>query len=47
VPVVGVLPLAIEVAQLASQGVFCLRYPEHPISVTLREIADRLVGVSV
>jgi MinD-like ATPase involved in chromosome partitioning or flagellar assembly len=47
VPVVGVLPLAIEVAQLASQGVFCLRYPEHPISVTLREMADRLVGVSV
>jgi MinD-like ATPase involved in chromosome partitioning or flagellar assembly len=47
VPVMGVLPLAIEVAQLASQGVFCLRYPEHPISITLREMADRLVGVSV
>jgi MinD-like ATPase involved in chromosome partitioning or flagellar assembly len=47
VPVVGVLPLAIEVAQLASQGVFCLRYPQHPISITLRAVADRLLGVAV
>jgi MinD-like ATPase involved in chromosome partitioning or flagellar assembly len=47
VPVLGVLPLAIEVAQLASQGVFCLRYPQHPISITLQGVADRLVGVSV
>jgi MinD-like ATPase involved in chromosome partitioning or flagellar assembly len=47
VPVLGVLPLAIEVAQLASQGVFCLRYPQHPISITLRAVVDRLVGVSV
>jgi MinD-like ATPase involved in chromosome partitioning or flagellar assembly len=47
VPVLGVLPLAIEVAQLASQGVFCLRYPQHPISITLQGVANRLVGVSV
>jgi MinD-like ATPase involved in chromosome partitioning or flagellar assembly len=47
VPVLGVLPLAIEVAQLASQGVFCLRYPQHPISMTLRAVVDRLVGVRV
>ncbi len=47
VPVVGVLPLTIEVAQLASQGIFCLRYPQHPITVTLRAVADRLVGVLV
>jgi MinD-like ATPase involved in chromosome partitioning or flagellar assembly len=47
VPVVGVLPLAIEVAQLASQGIFCLRYPQHPISTTLRAVADRLLGVAV
>jgi MinD-like ATPase involved in chromosome partitioning or flagellar assembly len=47
VPVLGVLPLAIEVAQLASQGVFCLRYPQHPISITLQGVADRLVGVKV
>ncbi|MCY7368113.1 MAG: MinD/ParA family protein [Chamaesiphon sp.] len=47
VPVVGVLPLAIEVAQMASQGVFCLHYPEHPISITMRGVAERLVGVCV
>jgi MinD-like ATPase involved in chromosome partitioning or flagellar assembly len=47
VPVAGVLPLAIEVAQLASQGIFCLRYPTHPISVTIRAVADRLLGVAV
>jgi MinD-like ATPase involved in chromosome partitioning or flagellar assembly len=47
VPVVGVLPLAIEVAQLASQGIFCLRYPRHPIAITLRAVTDRLLGVAV
>lgn len=47
VPVVGVLPLAIEVAQLASQGIFCLRYPRHPIAITFRGIAERLLGVTV
>jgi MinD-like ATPase involved in chromosome partitioning or flagellar assembly len=47
VPVVGVLPLSIEVAQLASQGIFCLRYPRHPIAITFRGVADRLLGVPV
>jgi MinD-like ATPase involved in chromosome partitioning or flagellar assembly len=47
VPVAGVLPLTVEVAQLASQGIFCLRYPEHPIAITLRTVADRLLGVAV
>ena len=47
VPVLGVLPLAIEVAQMASQGVFCLHYPQHPISITMRGVAERLVGVCV
>lgn len=47
VPVLGVLPLAIEVAQLASQGVFCLRYPQHPIALTLQGVVNQLVGVGV
>jgi MinD-like ATPase involved in chromosome partitioning or flagellar assembly len=42
VPVAGVLPAAEELLQLASQGIFCLRYPDHPWSRELCAIADRL-----
>jgi hypothetical protein len=29
---------------LASAGLFVLRYPEHPITVALKQIARTLVG---
>ena len=40
--VAGVFPLSEEVVQLASEGVFCVRYPEHPISQTFRQVAAQI-----
>lgn len=40
--VAGVFPLSEEVVQLASEGVFCVRYPEHPISQEFRKVAQQL-----
>lgn len=41
--VAGVFPLSEELVQLASEGVFCMRYPDHPISQTFRQVAQQLV----
>lgn len=43
-PVLAVLPHSDELMALASSGVFALRYPEHPISESLRTIAAQLVS---
>lgn len=43
-PVAGVLPLCDEMVQLASGGVFCLRHPDHPFTLGVRQIARRLLG---
>ncbi len=40
--VAGVLPHSDEVMALASAGVFVTRYPEHPITATLEQVARRL-----
>lgn len=42
--VAGILPLSEEMVHLASSGIFCLRYPEHPFSQTVKEIAGQVVG---
>jgi septum site-determining protein MinD len=42
--VVAVLPHSDEMMALASAGVFVTRYPQHPITVALKQVADRLVG---
>jgi MinD-like ATPase involved in chromosome partitioning or flagellar assembly len=42
-----VLPLSEEMVQLGSKGIFCLRYSEHPISQTMKGIAEQIVGVSL
>jgi MinD-like ATPase involved in chromosome partitioning or flagellar assembly len=42
-PVAGVLPVADDLMHLASQGVFCLRCPDHPWSQAVRAIAERLM----
>lgn len=42
-PVAGVLPLTEQMVQLASAGIFCLHYPDHPLTQTLRTLADTLV----
>ncbi len=43
-PVAGILPLSEEMVQLGSKGIFCLRYFEHPITQTMKEIADLVIG---
>ncbi len=44
-PVAGVLPLAFEVAENASQDLFSLRYPDHDWSKALRGVADVILAI--
>lgn len=43
VPVAGLFPLSEAVVQLASEGVFCVRYPQHPISQEFQAVARRIM----
>jgi MinD-like ATPase involved in chromosome partitioning or flagellar assembly len=43
-PVAGMLPLSEDVVRLASDGVFFVKEPEHPISQEIGRIAQRVVG---
>ena len=43
--VAGVFPLSEEVVRLASEGVFCLKYPEHLVSQEFRQVAQQLIEV--
>jgi septum site-determining protein MinD len=42
--VAGVLPHSDEMMALASAGVFVTRYPDHPITVALKQVAQRVLG---
>jgi MinD-like ATPase involved in chromosome partitioning or flagellar assembly len=42
--VAAVLPHSDEMMTLASAGVFVLRYPDHPITAALQQIATRLIA---
>lgn len=42
-PVVSMLPLSTQMAQLASSGLFSLRYPDHPLTKGLKPIVDHLL----
>jgi MinD-like ATPase involved in chromosome partitioning or flagellar assembly len=46
-PVADVLPHSDDLMGLASEGVFSLRYPEHPLSARYRHVADSLVEAPV
>ena len=41
-PVVGVLPEAPEMLELGSEGLFTLKFPDHPLSAQIRQVATRL-----
>jgi len=41
--VVGVLPHSDEMMVLASEGVFVMHYPGHPLTATLRDVAETLM----
>jgi MinD-like ATPase involved in chromosome partitioning or flagellar assembly len=40
--VAGVFPLSEDVVQLASEGVFYAKYPEHPVSQEFRKVAQQI-----
>jgi MinD-like ATPase involved in chromosome partitioning or flagellar assembly len=42
-PVVGIIPLSEEIAQLGSRDIFCLHYPNHPLSLTVANITAQIV----
>lgn len=42
-PVVGIFPLATEMLELGSAGLFCLKYPYHPLTKEYVKVAKRLV----
>jgi hypothetical protein len=37
------LPYTDEMMALASTGIFALRYPKHPVTAALKQVAARLV----
>jgi septum site-determining protein MinD len=41
--VIAVLPHSEEMMALASAGIFVLHYPEHPVTLQLRKVVDRLL----
>jgi MinD-like ATPase involved in chromosome partitioning or flagellar assembly len=43
-PVAGIFPLSEDVVQLASSGIFCLSYPDHPWTRALQGVAGQLAG---
>lgn len=43
-PVAGIFPLTEEVVQLASNGIFCLQYPDHPVSQEFRKVAQQIMS---
>jgi MinD-like ATPase involved in chromosome partitioning or flagellar assembly len=42
-PVAGIFPLSEEVVKLASEGVFCVRNPDHPVSHEFQKVAQRIM----
>ena len=42
--VIGVLPHSPELAALAGRGIFARRYPDHPLTLALTQIAVRLAA---
>lgn len=42
--VVGVFPLSEDFAQLASEGVFCVKYPDHPLTQEFKKVAQAIIG---
>ena len=43
-PVIGMMPLNAEMANLASSGLFVTRHPKHPVTLELNRIAEQLLA---
>lgn len=44
VPVAGIFPLSEDIVQLASEGVFCAKYPQHIVSQEFNKVAQQLIA---
>ncbi|MCU0568095.1 MAG: MinD/ParA family protein [Oculatellaceae cyanobacterium Prado106] len=44
VPVAGLFPLSEDMIHLGSGGLFCLRYPDHPLTETLKQVAKQILS---
>jgi MinD-like ATPase involved in chromosome partitioning or flagellar assembly len=42
-PVAGIFPLSEDLVQLASNGVFCVRYPDHYVSQEFAKVAQQIM----
>ena len=42
--VVAMLPMNYEIVRLASNGIFVNRYPEHPMTLALKQVAERVMA---
>lgn len=40
--IAGVLPFSEDMIRLGSAGIFCIRYPDHPFTATIRDIASKV-----
>ena len=43
-PVSGIIPLSEEIVQLGSRDIFCLHYPNHPLSQTVEKISTQIIN---
>lgn len=43
--VAGIFPLSEDMVLLASEGVFCVKYPEHPVTQEFRKVAQQMIEV--
>ncbi|MBD2483843.1 MinD/ParA family protein [Planktothrix sp. FACHB-1365] len=43
-PVVGIFPESEDMLRLASSNIFCLQYPQHPISQAIEEVAQQIIN---
>ena len=43
-PVSGIIPLSEEIVRLGSRDIFCLHYPNHPLSQTVSTITTQIVN---
>jgi septum site-determining protein MinD len=41
--VVAILPMNYDIARLASSGIFVNRFPEHPMALALKQVAERVM----
>lgn len=42
-PVTAIFPLTEEMVQLGSRGIFCLQFPQHPLSLLMHSVVQRLL----